>query len=180
MARGPTIVAVHNAASQGGINCCFCRCCTCLQLQVLKSPEGIIKLAQILLGFFCQSLALNFGAGYASTIGSSYQSFLSTASWCLLTSFLLLFSYVCSQKSLNLLRSSLFETLFNGVAALSYFGSCSYLGWAVNTFLQPMYIITPFFQVYPAMSAAYMMGTILGFIYAYDGYKSYQYFKGFR
>ncbi|CAH1156251.1 unnamed protein product [Phaedon cochleariae] len=178
MRKGPTIVTV--SSGQSGISCCCCRCCTCLQLHVLKSEPGVIKLAEIILGFFCQSLALNFGANYAATIGTSFQSFLTTASWCLLTSFLLLLCYVFSQKSFSLLRSSLFETLFNGVASFSYITSCSYLGWAVNMFLQPMYVVTPYFQVYPAMSAAYMVGTFLGLVYGYDAYKAYKYFQGFR
>ncbi|CAG9862228.1 unnamed protein product [Phyllotreta striolata] len=180
MMRGPTIVTMPGGGGQGGIPCCFCRCCTCIQLQVLKTQDGVLKLAEIIVGLFCQTLAVNFGSSYSSTIGTSYQSFLSTASWCLLTSFLLLLNYLFSQKSLHLLKSSLFETLFNSIAALSYFGSCSYLGWAVYTVLKPMFVVTPFFQVYPAMSAVYFMGTVLGFIYAYDAYKSYQHFKGFR
>lgn len=48
------------------------------------------------------------------------------------------------------------EITFNAVASFSYLSSCSYLGFAVNTFLYPLYIITPFFQVYPAMTAAYV------------------------
>ncbi|KAJ8982135.1 hypothetical protein NQ317_002862 [Molorchus minor] len=139
-----------------------------------------MKYSQSGLGFFCQSLALNFGIHYASTIGPSFQSFITTASWCLMTSFLLLICYVFSKNSFNLLKSSLFETVFNIVAAFSYITSCSYLGYAVNVFLQPMYLITPYFQVYPAMSAAYMVGTLLAVIYAYDAYKSYRYFKGYR
>lgn len=42
------------------------------------------------------------------------------------------------------------------VACFSYLSSCSYLGFAVNTSLYPMYLVTPYFQVYPAMSAAYV------------------------
>lgn len=139
--------------------------------EFLRSP--IFPISQGL-GFFCQSLALNFGIQYAGTLGASLQSFITTASWCLMTSFLLMFCYVFSQKSFNLLKSSLFvsiintifrlyiyishfqETLFNGVAAFSYITSCSYLGYVVNVFLQPMYLVTPYFQVYPAMSAAYV------------------------
>jgi hypothetical protein len=48
------------------------------------------------------------------------------------------------------------ETLFNAVAALLYISSSSYLSYAVNIFLRPLYIVTPFFQVYPAMTAAYV------------------------
>nr|CAH7757063.1 unnamed protein product [Callosobruchus chinensis] len=179
MLRGPTVVTVQGAGTKG-ISCCCCTCCSCLNLQILKTEPGLVKLAELLLGFFCQSLALNFGAQYSSTIGASFQSFITTASWCLMTTFLLLLCYVFSQKSYGLLKSSLFETLFNGIAAFSYLSSCSYLGWTVNMVLQPLYLVTPYFQVYPAMSAAYMMGSLLGILYAYDAYKSYKHFKGYR
>lgn len=48
------------------------------------------------------------------------------------------------------------ETLFNVVAAFGYLSSSSYLGFAVKTFLYPLYLVTPYFQVYPAMTAAYV------------------------
>jgi hypothetical protein len=48
------------------------------------------------------------------------------------------------------------ETLFNAVAALLYASSSGYLSYAVNIFLRPLYVVTPFFQVYPAMTAAYV------------------------
>nr|XP_023026943.1 protein singles bar isoform X1 [Leptinotarsa decemlineata] len=178
MSRGPTIVTI--SGGQNGVSCCCCRCCTCMHLDILKTEPGMIKLTEIVLGFFCQSLALNFGLQYTSVLGPSLQSFITTVTWCLMTSFVILACYIFSQKSFSLLRSSLFETLFNGVAAFSYISSCSYLGWAVNVFLHPMYLVTPFFQVYPALSAAYMIGSVLGLLYAYDAYKSYKYFKGYR
>ncbi|CAH0554900.1 unnamed protein product [Brassicogethes aeneus] len=175
----PTIVTI-NPSGGGGIGCCCCRCCTCININFIRSPHGIIKSAEVVLGFFCQSLALNYGIKYSGQIGPSFQSFITTASWCLMTSFLLLLCYVFNEKSIGLIRQSLFETAFNCVAAFGYISSCSYLGYAVNTFLEPMYLITPYYQVFPAMSAAYMVGTILGIIYAYDAYKSYRYFKGYR
>jgi hypothetical protein len=48
------------------------------------------------------------------------------------------------------------ETLFNAVAAFLYFSSSSYLSYAVNIFLKPLYVVTPFFQVYPAMTGSYV------------------------
>jgi hypothetical protein len=42
------------------------------------------------------------------------------------------------------------------VAAFLYVSSSSYLSYAVNIFLRPLYVVTPFFQVYPAMTAAYV------------------------
>lgn len=63
------------------------------------------------LGFFCQSLALNYGMAYAGNMGTSYYSFLTTSSWCLMTTSLLLFCYVFSEKSFSLVRQSLFVSI---------------------------------------------------------------------
>lgn len=65
-----------------------------------------------ILGMICHSLVLNFGTQYAVTIGSSYQSFLTTASWCFLTTGLLLLCYLFSPRSLGLIRQSLFVSIF--------------------------------------------------------------------
>ncbi|GJQ71595.1 hypothetical protein Trydic_g11298 [Trypoxylus dichotomus] len=134
----------------------------------------------MILGSFCQSLAINFGYQYSGSIGPAYYSFLTTASWSLMTVLLLLFCYIFSGKSQYLMRQSLFETAFNGVAAFCYISSCSYLGMIVNSVLYPMYTVTPFFQVYPAMTGTYILGTIVGIIHGYDCYKSYRFFKGYR
>nr|AEE61403.1 unknown [Dendroctonus ponderosae] len=173
-------VPVHNTQSLGGIGCCCCRCCSCLNLGFLKTGPGRLKLVEVLLGSFCQSLALQFDAKYAGTIGLSFQSFTTNVAWCFLTTFLLLVCYIFSSKSIHLIKSSLFEVLFNTLASLTYLGSCSFLGYVVNVVLEPVYAITPQYQVYPAMSTAYMTGSILGLIYAYDAYKSYRFFKGYR
>ncbi|CAG9761010.1 unnamed protein product [Ceutorhynchus assimilis] len=179
--RGPTIVTVHNnGGGEGGIGCCCCRCCSCIHLGFLKTGPGKLKLAEVFIGFFCQSLALQYGSGYSGTIGPSFQSFVTNVTWCFLTSLLLLLCYLFSPKSINLIKSSLFEVLFNILAAFTYLSTCSYLGYVVNIVLEPVYLITPHYQVYPAMSAAYLAGSILGLLYAYDAYKSYRYFKGFR
>ncbi|RZB38597.1 uncharacterized protein BDFB_011642, partial [Asbolus verrucosus] len=52
-------------------------------------------------------------------------------------------------------NSGIVETAFNAVACFSYLSTCTYLGYVVYMFLKPMYVVTPYFQVYPAMSAAY-------------------------
>lgn len=48
------------------------------------------------------------------------------------------------------------ETLFNGVAAFFLLSASSYLGYAVITDLWGLYVSTPFFQPYPAMTTAYV------------------------
>ncbi|XP_025837309.1 protein singles bar [Agrilus planipennis] len=176
----PTVITMRNVNPEGqGINCCCCRCCTCLNLGFMKTEAGVLKLIEIFAGLFCQTLAVSFGSN-SYLIGASYQGFLTAVSWSMFTTVLLLICYIFSEKSVGLIKQSLFETAFNTVASLSYLSACSYLGFIVNTVLSPLYSATPFFQVYPAMTAAYFMGTIVGLIYGYDAYKSYQYFKNIR
>ncbi|XP_063922020.1 protein singles bar [Zophobas morio] len=178
--RGPTIITVRPVNKSGGINCCCCKCCTCLNLQFLKNEPGLLKIVQVLLGSFCQSLALNYGMGYSNDMGASFQSFLTAVAWCIMTTSLLLFCYVISEKTCSLVRQSLFETVFNSVASFSYLSSCSWLGYVVYIFLKPKYLVTPYFQAYPAMSAAYMVGGLVGIVHGYDAYKCYRYYKGYR
>lgn len=61
-----------------------------------------------------------------------------------------------AKQGLQFIYLLLQEILFNAVACFSYLSSCSYLGFSVNTLLYPLYVVTPYFQVYPAMSAAYV------------------------
>ncbi|KAB0794418.1 hypothetical protein PPYR_11257 [Photinus pyralis] len=178
--RGPIVTVHRTTGGDKGIKCCCCMCCTCFNWTFLKTQHGILKIVEVILGFFCQTLAINYGLGYDGAIGKSYHSFLTTCSWSLMTSIILLFCYVFSEKSISLIRQSFFETAFNITACVSFLSASSYLGFAVNAFLYPMYIITPFFQVYPAMTAAYVLGFISGAVHGYDAYKSYRYFKGYR
>ncbi|KAK9718516.1 Membrane-associating domain [Popillia japonica] len=176
--RGPAVINFAN--SGGGLDCCCFKCCSCLNLYYLRTQAGILKIIEMVLGSFCQSLAINFGYQYSGSIGPAYYSFLTTASWSLMTIIVLLFCYIFSGKSQYLIRQSLFETVFNGIAAFCYISSCSYLGMIVNSVLYPMYTVTPFFQVYPAMTGTYVLGTIVGIIHGFDCYKSYRLFKGYR
>ncbi|CAH1375764.1 unnamed protein product [Tenebrio molitor] len=177
---GPTVITVRPVSKSSGIKCCCCKCCTCLNLQFLKSEPGLLKIAELFLGSFCQTLAFNYGLGYSGTMGPSFQSFLTAVACCIMTTSLLLFCYIISEKSFSLIKQSLFETIFNAVACFSYLSSCTYLGYIVCMILKPMYLVTPYFQVYPAMSAAYMVGGLVGVIHGYDAYKSYKFYKGYR
>ncbi|XP_065171248.1 protein singles bar-like [Atheta coriaria] len=182
--RGPIIRMANSPratnAPSTGINCCCCSCFTCLNTGFVRSEDGILKIVQVILASFCQSLAINFGLPYAATMGTAYHGFLTTVSWGLMTSFLLLVCYIFSTNSFNLIRQSLFELFFNAMASFSYLSSSFYLAFAVTTFLYPQYIIVPYFQVYPAMSAAYMLGGIVGILHGYDAYKAYKFYKGYR
>lgn len=178
----PRIVTVGQRgleSGRGGLHCCCCTCCTCINLQFLRTVEGRLKLCEVFLAAVCQSLVLSYGTLHSQTLGPSYDGFLTTVASCLLTASILLACYLLSAKSIGLLRSSLFETLFNAVAAFLYVSSSSYMSYAVNVFLRPLYLVTPFFQVYPAMTAAYILGLVLAVLHGYDAYLAYGQFRGY-
>ncbi|KAF7990424.1 hypothetical protein HCN44_000229 [Aphidius gifuensis] len=177
---GGPIIRMSSAPSHGagGIACCWCRCCTCIHIEFLKTLPGAVKLAETLISGMIQSLLINYGLRYSSTIGSAYESSLTTASGCFFTSALLLACYIVSEKTYRLIRSSLFEMLFNAIASFLYLSSASYLFFSTKFFLGPQYYITPGFEVYPAMIAAYMLSGVVGVIHGIDAYFSLQQFRG--
>ena len=63
------------------------------------------------------------------------------------------FTFKCPADELYILSQ---EPLFNGVASALYIGASAYLLVTVQTILWPLYIVTPFFQTYPALTAAYV------------------------
>ncbi|XP_028041680.1 protein singles bar isoform X2 [Bombyx mandarina] len=179
MTRGPTIVRVApGGGGSRGIKCCCCRCCECLNFGYLISNHGIIKLAEAMLGGLCQSLLVKYGMSEANSIGSAFHSFLTTASACLLTTSLLIACYVLSSKTQQLIRQSIFECLFNAVACFLYFSASSYMGVAVNLYLYHKYALVNMYAAYPAMTAVYYIGFIVGFLHGADAFISYKYFRG--
>ncbi|KPI91447.1 hypothetical protein RR48_09089 [Papilio machaon] len=182
MTRGPTIVRVAPSAghSGGGIKCCCCRCCECINFGYLTSQHGIIKLAEAMLGGLCQSLLVKYGMSEASVMGSAFHGFLTTASACLLTTSLLIACYVLSSNSQQLIRQSIFEFVFNAVACFLYLSASSYMGVAVNIYLYPRYSLINMYAAYPAMTAVYYIGVIVGIVHGVDAYISYKYHKGIR
>lgn len=93
----------------GGIEiCCGCRVCSCIHLEFLTSQAGLLKLFEVVLGSFCQTLLVQFGMSSASDIGQAFHGFLTTASACVMTSSILLVCYILSEKTYHLVRQSLF------------------------------------------------------------------------
>lgn len=93
----------------GGIEiCCGCRVCSCIHLEFLTSQSGLLKLFEVVLGSFCQTLLVQFGMSSASDIGQAFHGFLTTASACVMTSTILLVCYILSEKTYHLVRQSLF------------------------------------------------------------------------
>ncbi|XP_046393128.1 protein singles bar-like [Ischnura elegans] len=177
--RQPVVVRVvkhggHSTGGQGGINCCCCRCFPCIHFNVLSSTEAKYKIAEAFLAGGIQSLLLKYGHNQTSTIGFSYDSCLTTACACLLTSIVMLISYIISPHSIGTLRATPFEWIFNGLACILYLSSGGYLAFTVSIFLFPLYMTLPFFQAYPALSACYVMCFFAAIIHGIDAYKAYK------
>ncbi|XP_043259997.1 protein singles bar [Colletes gigas] len=175
---GPMIrMSSASTHAAGGIGCCFCRCCTCIHVEFLKTTPGILKLCEAVISGLIQSLLINYGLRHSTTIGSAFEGSLTTSSACFLTSAVLLACYIVSEKSYKLIRSSLFEMMFNALASFLYLSSASYLAFSTKIFLLPEYHLRPGFDVYPAMTAAYMMSGFVGVLHGADAYFSYVHYR---
>ncbi|XP_059479367.1 protein singles bar [Neocloeon triangulifer] len=175
------MVAVNLSGPDQGVNCCCgcVRCCGCINWSYVTSSAGIAKIVEFIVGSMCQSLAIKFGLSHAADMGSAFDAYLSACSAALLGSGCLLLCFLLSEKSVKAVRSSLFETLYNGMCAFLVLSSSSSLLAAVNFFLWPRYLITPFYIVYPAMFGASCLGLLLGGVYVLDCYMSYRHYKGY-
>lgn len=98
----------YNTQNSGGIEICCCRVFTCINLGFLTSPHGLLKISEVVLGSCCQTLLIRFGLPNAEDIGQAFNSFLTTSSSCLMTASILLFCYVISTRTFQLVRQSLF------------------------------------------------------------------------
>lgn len=103
---------MNSGAQSGGIQICCCRVFTCINLGFIGSKDGLLKMAEVLLGSLCQTLLIRFGLPAAEDIGQAFNSFLTTASSCLMTSLILFFCYMVSTKTFHLVRQSLFVSYF--------------------------------------------------------------------
>ncbi|CAH2074032.1 unnamed protein product, partial [Iphiclides podalirius] len=85
-----------------------------------------------------------------------------------------------AEAMLGGLCQSLLECVFNSVACFMYLSASSYMGVAVNIYLYPRYSIISMYSAYPAMTAVYYIGVIVGILHGTDAYISYKYHKGIR
>ncbi|XP_022208472.1 protein singles bar [Drosophila subobscura] len=161
-----------------GIRICCCRVCTCINFGFVLSRVGLLKLMQLGLAMLCEGLLIRYGVPYADSIGQALTSFLATTGHCFTTTGILLLCYGFSEKSYGLIRQSLFETLFNGLAACMYFSSSSYMGFACVVWLHPQFLVRPGFWAYPAMTACYYMGYAAGLLHAIDAFLAFKHFRG--
>ncbi|OXA61292.1 protein singles bar isoform X2 [Folsomia candida] len=167
----------HRSVGASSKKLCQCCICGCVHVDFMKRMPGILKLIEAVFGIICQYLLLEFGSSHSSDLGSCYTEFLIGVSYCLITTVLLMTCYLFSKSTYHLLRSSIFETAFNLLACCLYLSSSTYLAYIVNTRLFLKYLIVPFYQVFPALSAAYVLGFVTGVVHGIDGYFAYRYLQ---
>lgn len=102
-----------NIEQDGGIKICCCRMFTCVNLNFLSTNHGLMKVSEVILGSCCQTLLVRFGMESAADIGQAFNTCFTTVSSCLMTSSLLLFCYILSTRTFNLVRQSLFVSIIN-------------------------------------------------------------------
>lgn len=73
----------------------------------LKASEIVILFYIQIIAGLCKSMLMNFGLKYASLIGFSYDAFLTAISGSAITTGVLLLTYIWSENSMRLVRSSL-------------------------------------------------------------------------
>lgn len=62
------------------------------------------------------------------------------------------------------------EMMFNALASFLYLSSASYLAFSTKIFLLPEYYLKPGFDVYPAMTAAYVSEHLLPLFFSFNSY----------
>ncbi|XP_058063883.1 protein singles bar [Anopheles bellator] len=172
-----------NEVQNRGIRLGCCRVCTCVNLHFFLSKNGLLKCFELVLGWFCQTMLIQFGLDTAKDIGDAFLGFLTTCSAFLLTTTILVLCYTVSNRTFHLVRQSIFEVVYNGLGCVMYLSAASYLGFAVNVFLYPKFLIFKntggIHSAYPAMTAVYYMGGIVGLVYGVDAFVAYRHLKGY-
>lgn len=114
---------------------------------------------------------------YGKDLGAGYFVFLTTTSACLLTTSVLLFCYITSVTTYQRVRPSLFEVAFNVVACVLYTGASAFLATAVQMHLFYFYKTIPGFSAYPAMTATYCLGFLVGIVHGVDAGMAFKYMR---
>jgi len=157
---------------EAGFNICgVCRVCTCMHNGFIKTPTGIIKTLEVVIGFVCLFLLFKYeyGLKYARDLGMGYSVIVTAASACALTSAVLLFCYMMSASTYARVRPSLFEVAFNYVCCGLYIGASTLLATQVHFELYHSYLKIAGFSAYPAMTAVYVLGYVVGVLHGIDG-----------
>lgn len=178
----PTVIQpaayAGGGGEHGGIDCVCFTCCPCMYFGFLRTKAGWLKVIELVITAITLILVLEYGMPYSETLGRAFNFFLIIVSASIFIICLLVFCYIISSNSFSLIRSSVLETVFNVIACILYLACSVYLSWAVQTYLYPHYKTTAYFTVYPAMTAAYVLGFVLGIVHAVDAFLAFRQLRG--
>ncbi|XP_050531945.1 protein singles bar [Daktulosphaira vitifoliae] len=156
-----------------------CMLCSCFNTQYFTTSFGILKIIEIVLCLICQCQLMSSGNKYLPTTGTTYESFLTTVSGCLMTTTVISASYLLSKKTEVLVRSSLFECFFGIFASFCFISCSSLIALIIYTILYPVLVILPFSSFFTSIILAYALGFVLGVLYAIDAYWAFKYYNGY-
>jgi hypothetical protein len=141
----------------------------------------MVKLGEVALGLITHLLLLNYGMEKeAQDLGLGLSLSLSTSSTGLATSFIMLLSYTLSAATYDRVRPSLFEVLFNTIVCGVYIAASSLLAMQVYMQLLYYYRVIPGFSIYPALTAAYVLGYAAGILHGIDALMALRFMRATR
>jgi len=157
--------------------CGICRVCTCIKLDFVKTPVGIIKVAELVLCLIINNILTKYGEEYSAKLGRGFTMLSLINSSCLFVSLVLVLCYSFSSDTYNRVRASLFEVFFTLICASFYCLSSALLSRTVFIHLFHYYTKIPNFNAYPALTGAYVIGYALAALLAIDGALAYRLMK---
>lgn len=142
--------------------------CGCLNLAVFNTRAGLYKVLETALSSISLCLILWYGTPVWLLLGPAYPFYLTAVTCSLMGSATFLLAYLVSRNTFLVTRTTVLETIQNGVSFLLLAGSSSFLLVQTSFFLWPMYLLIPFFQAYPAMMAAGVLGATAAAVHFMD------------
>ncbi|XP_070385626.1 protein singles bar [Dermacentor albipictus] len=142
--------------------------CGCLNLAVFNTRTGVYKILETALSSISLCLILWYGTPVWLLLGPAYPFYLTAVTCSLMGSSTFLLAYLVSRNTFLVARSTVLETIQNGVSFLLLGGSSAFLLVQTYFFLWPMYLLIPFFQAYPAMMAAGVLGATAAAVHFLD------------
>ncbi|KAM7283875.1 uncharacterized protein LOC115321272 [Ixodes scapularis] len=142
--------------------------CGCINLGIVNTRTGVYKLAEVALSSISLCLVLWYGTPVWLLLGPAYPFYLTAVTSSLMGSSIFLVSYLVSRSTFMVAKSTVLETVQNGVSFLLLCSSSAFLLVQTSFFLWPLYLLTPFFQAYPAMMAAGVLGCVGSAVHCFD------------
>jgi len=148
-----------------------CPDCCLSPIKFFRISAHIVKLSEVGLGGVCWYLLWQFGIEEYEKLGLGYDLFQLVNSGASFTAAVLLLCYSVScirGKTFLSVRPSLFEVLFTLICSALYFASSTLLMQSVYRNLHFIYHQQPEYIEYPALTAVYVLGFVLGVVNLVD------------